>query len=148
MKISKFIYNHDYPLEDYSILDRIDRYHRRPLIDINESVPINHVVCYRHKQWERYKGRYPRSVKMSSNREFWSAHTFEVNQRDPKGKGACDVSADNMRDLVGLIESHIKPSRIAVYDWGVHYDYCYGTDLKYYNSSWIEITRDEFWDLL
>lgn len=156
MKLSDFIHRKDLPIENYNILNRIDEFHYKPLSEINKSMPINHVVCYRFKLHEWEKGRIPvgqenygGGYKPNDGRKFWSAHTFEINDRDPEGKGACDVSASDMRALVALIESHIKPSRIALYPWGIHYDYCNEDgNVKYYNSSWEKIGRTKFWEML
>jgi hypothetical protein len=155
LKLSQFIHRHDLPVSANQI-DRIHEFHFLPLSEINKSVPINHTVCFRHKVHEFEKGRIPVGQetfldppKESDGRKFWSAHTFEKNQRDPEGKGACDVSADDMRALVALVEDHINPSRIALYDTFIHYDYCWADgNVKFYDSSWVKIGRTEFYNRL
>jgi hypothetical protein len=128
-------------IPDASTLSRIAEFHFIPVNQIAQSVPLEIGSCYRSKGHETAKGRKP-----NGTRKFWSTHTFDINDRDPEGKGAIDLSSNNLRALMSLVEMHMKPSRIALYSWGVHVDYCYpDRGLRYFDSSWNELTRTEFY---
>ena len=125
-------------------LSRIAEYHFIPINQIAETVDLSIGSCFRSKGHETVKGRSPRE-----GRKYWSAHTFEINDRDPEGRGACDLSSPFLKDLVSLVENHMSVSRIALYPWGIHYDYCYRErGLRYFDSNWNELERDEFYSRL
>lgn len=107
------------------IASAILRYHIIPMLpvreDINQGLEPSEHSCYRPYMWEIKQGRSGKS-----------RHTF----RD--GKGACDWTTSNGRNLIELgklILKHTRYTRIAYYDTFIHCDYGASDGYRYiYNS--------------
>jgi hypothetical protein len=149
LNISRFIHRPDLPLP-MGVLDNILKWHWLPVNQLAHSVPVTHIVCYRHKQHEAEQGRRPKidmryiALPVNQAYNYWSEHAFEVSDRQPEGKGALDISANDLVALFSLLETNTEYTRIAVYPNQnfIHCDYAFPErGRRYFDSSWNQITR-------
>lgn len=90
------------------IADAIYLHHLIPLNNVNKKVGawVSLKSCYR-----------PISYELSKKRTGESLHTFK------DGKGACDIAADNLDELLKVLIRETKYMRFAVYPTFIHCDY-------------------------
>lgn len=136
MKLSQFIDRPDMELP-MDVLDRIVQYHYEPIKRISGVIDVRIHSCYRPKQHELQRGRNGNSL-----------HTFSID-RDPKGRGAIDISSNDMQALYGLIISELEPFRIARYPWGFHCDWLHSwRGLTHFDAGFQQITKEQFIQLI